>query len=112
VIAYLSHDQVNSALVRRMARRLGVKLIVLMLKDVEYAITADLLVLDLDHLPPKCRSELFERIGSGEFRSDVAVHSYHITAAEARSLAAAGVRVARRLTAAVLAQPLTASSTE
>ncbi|MBA4192267.1 MAG: hypothetical protein C0467_30220 [Planctomycetaceae bacterium] len=104
MIAYLSHDQVNSTLARRIAQRLDLGLMVLTLKDAEQAISADLLVLDLDSLPSDTRSKLFLRVGSGELRSGVAVHSYHLTAAEARTLLAAGIRVTRRLTATVLVQ--------
>ncbi|MBA4192251.1 MAG: hypothetical protein C0467_30140 [Planctomycetaceae bacterium] len=101
MIAYLSHDQVNRTLVRRMARRLGLDLVVLSLKEADQAVAADLLVLDLDSLPSDTRSKLFLRVGNGELRSGVAVHSYHLTSSEARTLQVAGVRVTRRLTAAV-----------
>ena len=107
--AYLSHDEVNTALAGRMARRLGIVLTTLHVKDAEHAVAADLLVLDLDHLPPECKSKLFLRVGSGELRTGVAVHSYHLTAAEARALRGAGVRVSRRLTAAVFTRCETAS---
>lgn len=109
-VAYMSHDEVNSVLADRMADRIGLDLIVLTLRDTEHAIAADLLVLDLDHLPPECKSKLFLRVGRGELRSGVAVHSYHLTDAEASALRAAGVRVARRLTASVLVPPVPAGS--
>jgi hypothetical protein len=110
-VAYLSHDEVNAALARRMARRLGLDLAILHIKDAEQAVAADLLVLDLDHLAPECKSELFLRIGGRELRGGVAVHSYHLTPAEARTLRKAGVQISRRLTAAVLVPPMTAGST-
>lgn len=99
---YLTHDQVNAALARRIAARLGLDITVLALKDADQAVTADALVLDLDSLPLDARSKLFLRVGSGELRSGVGVHSYHLTASEARTLRRAGVRVERRLTAAAL----------
>jgi len=102
MIAYLSHDQVNSSLARRIGDRLGLDLIVLTLKDADQAVAADLLVLDLDSLPSDTRSKLFLRIGRGELRSGLAVHSYQMSASETRTLQAAGIRVARRLTAGVL----------
>lgn len=100
--AYLTHDQVNAALARRIAARLGLDLTVLALKDADRAVAADALVLDLDSLPRDARSKLFLRVGSGELRSGVGVHSYHLTGSEARTLRRAGVRAERRLTAAAL----------
>lgn len=101
-VAYLSHDEVNSALADRVAGRFGLDLVVLTLRDAEHALAADRLVLDLDHLPPECKAKLFLRVGRGELRGGVTVHSYHLTDAEAGALRAAGVRVARRLTTAIL----------
>ena len=109
-VAYMSHDEVNSALALRIADRLDLDLAALTLRDAEHAIAADLLVLDLDHLPPECESKVFLRVGRGELRSDLAVHSYHLTETEADVLRAAGVRVARRLTAAVLVPTAAADS--
>ena len=105
-IAYLTHDEVNAAVARRLARRLGLRLKVLTVKSADRTAAADLLVLDLDHLPPECKSKLFLRVGSGRLRQGVAVHSYNLTATEERALRAAGVHVARRLTAAVLDVPV------
>ncbi|WP_439630627.1 hypothetical protein [Gemmata sp.] len=102
MIAYLTHDQVNAALARRITDRLGLDLTVLALKDADRAVAADAVVLDLDSLPRDARSKLFLRVGSGELRSGVGVHSYHLTASEARTLRRAGVRAERRLTAAAL----------
>jgi hypothetical protein len=110
-VAYISHDEVNSALARRMATRLGLELTVLNLQEAEHAIPADLIMLDLDHLPPECKSKLFLQIGKGELRDGVAVHSYRLTTAEVRELRAAGVRVKRRLTATVLIPRVAADST-
>ena len=95
--AYLTHDEVNAAFARRIAARLGHSLTVLAVKDIDEAAAADLLVLDLDHLPPVYKSTLLERAAGGELRPGVAVHSYHLGGAEVRTLRAAGVRVTRRL---------------
>ncbi|HSQ56867.1 MAG TPA: hypothetical protein VLM40_14085 [Gemmata sp.] len=110
-VAYLTHDEVNAALACRMAKRFGLNLTVLAVKDANHAIAADQLVLDLDHLPLEYKSNLFLRIGRGELRSGVAVHSYHLTPGECRALCTAGVRMTRRLTAAVLTPRMSADST-
>jgi hypothetical protein len=103
MIAYLTHDAVNAALARRMARRLGSDLTILRAQDADQLGAADRLVIDLDNLPRESKSELFRRAENGGLLTGVAVHSYNLTGAEARILRAAGVRVARRLTAALLA---------
>jgi len=110
-IAYMTHDPVNAVLARRMARRLGFNLAVLAVKDANHAVGADLMVLDLDHLPPECKSNLFLRVGNGELREGMAVHSYNLTAAEKHALRRVGVSVFRRLTAAVFAVPTVGSTT-
>jgi|ERR1700722_798226 hypothetical protein len=98
MIAYLSHDEVNSALARRIARRLGFKLKPLSHKDAKLVSAANGLVLDLDNLPSEYKSKLFLQIDAGVLRPGLAVHSYHLSHVEARTLRAAGVRVTRRLT--------------
>jgi hypothetical protein len=102
MIAYLTHDQVNASLASRIAARFNLDLIVLALKDADQAVAADALVLDLDSLPLDARSKLFLRVGSGELRCGIRVHSYQLTASEARTLRRAGVRAERRLTALAL----------
>src|SRR5262249_57896319 len=99
-IAYLTHDEVNAAAAGRIARRLGLGLSVIGVRDVG-RVSADLLVYDLDHLPPGVKSELLRRAGR-ERLDGVAAHSYHLGHEEQQKLRAAGARVARRLTAAIL----------
>ena len=101
-IAYLTQDQVNAAVATRMARRLGLTLVVLAVKDADQAVAADSLVLDLDHLPAECKSKLLFRAGGGQLWSGVSVHSYNLARSEVRDLRTAGVMVHRRLTAAAL----------
>ncbi|QJW98172.1 hypothetical protein [Frigoriglobus tundricola] len=101
-VAYLSHNAANLVLAGRIAERLGLELTVVTLRDAADALLADLLVLDLDHLPPACKSKLFLQIGRGTLRDGVTVHSHHLAPAEIDALRAAGVRVARRLTALIL----------
>src|SRR4051794_15573435 len=102
LIAYVTHDEVNAAVAARLARRHGLELIVLSVRDAEQAVAADRLVLDLDHLPPESRSKLFLRAGAGNLRPGVVVHSYNLAPGEDRALRSAGVVVARRLTARTL----------
>ena len=101
-VTYLSHDEGNWAHASRIAERLGLELTVLTLREAEYAFGGDLLVLDLDHLPSDCKSKLFLQIGRGTLRDGVTVHSHRLAPAEVDTLRAAGVRVARRLTALIL----------
>lgn len=93
----------------RIARRLGLELAAFAVKDAGETVAADLLVLDLDHLPADCRANLLAQAATSpkHSRSDLAVHSYNLNRAELRVLRRAGVRVARRLTAGLLA-PVTA----
>ena len=58
---------------------------------------------ELDHLPPECRSDLFRHVRNGGVQKGLAVHSYHLSRSEVRTLRAAGVVVARRLSLALLA---------
>jgi hypothetical protein len=102
VIAYLTHDDVNAAVARRAARELGLELTQFPVKDDDLTVLADVLLLDLDHLPPEFKSDLLRRAGNGSIRKGLAVHSYHLSPAEARALRAAGVLVARRLTTGLL----------
>jgi hypothetical protein len=102
VIAYLTHDEVNAALAQRIAGRLSLELTVLGIKDINLAITADLLLFDLDHLPTECKSELLSRAQRDSLGERIAVHSYCLTTSEARSLRKAGGLTARRLTATLL----------
>ena len=103
MIAYLTHDAVNAEVANQLARQLGSNLTVLSLKDVDRFVTTDRLLVDLDHLPPECRSNLFDLVSKGGLHQGLSVHSYHLSRAEVRTLRAAGVGVARRLTRAFLA---------
>jgi len=102
MIAYLTHDEVNAALARRLAERRDLILMVIPVKDAELAAAAEVVILDLDHLPAEFKRELFERIGVRKFRHNLAVHSYNLSDSEKTALLAAGVRVVRRLSAALL----------
>lgn len=57
-IASLTHDEVNAAFARRISARLGHCLAVFGIKDIDETAAADLLVLDLDHLPLVYKSTL------------------------------------------------------
>jgi hypothetical protein len=100
--AYLTHDEVNADLARRIAGRFGITLTVFAVKDASAARAADRLVLDLDHLPAECKAGLLAEAATGGVRPGVSVHSYHLTRAEARHLRRAGVSITRRLTAAAI----------
>jgi hypothetical protein len=108
MISYLTHDEVNAQLAEQLARQLGSNLTVLSLKDVDRFISTDLLLIDLDHLPPECRSHLFDLVGKGGRHRGLSVHSYRLSRAEVRTLRAGGVAVARRLTGAFLSSRVNA----
>jgi len=103
VIAYLTHDEVNARFASRAAHKLGLDLTVLPVKDGEQAVAADMLLLDLDHLPPDFKADLLQRAESGRLRGGVAVHSYQLSPPETQSLQRAGALVACRLTAGLIA---------
>lgn len=101
MIAYLTHDEVNAYVAARLARKLRVPLTVLPAKGTDQ-LAAHVLLVDLDHLPREWRANLLARAARGRLPAGLAVHSYHLSGADARTLRAAGVRVAHRLTAALL----------
>ena len=102
MIAYLTHDDVNAEFAMQLAAQLGSDLTVLSMKDVNQFVTTEVLLIDLDHLPPECRSNLFRLVRTGGTHEGLSVHSYHLSRAELRTLRSAGVVVARRLTLALL----------
>jgi hypothetical protein len=106
----MTHDEVNARLARRIARHLHLKLTVLGIKDAEHAISADQLVLDLDHLPADCKTNLLSRVRARLMRAGVSVHSYCLTRGEACELRHAGVKVTRRLSSWVLIPQLSEDS--
>ena len=110
-IAYITHDEVNTALATRIADRLGLNLTVLTLIDADQALAADHLVLDLDHLPEECKASLIDQATCGKVRGGIMVHSYNLKPEEKKVLRAVGARVTRRLTARILTpQPSAATS--
>lgn len=110
-IAYITHDEVNTALANRLAGRLGLKLTVHTLINADQAVAADHLLLDLDHLPEECKSSLIDQAASGKVRGGIMIHSYNLKPGEKKILRAVGARVARRLTARILTpQPSAATS--
>jgi hypothetical protein len=108
VITYFTHDEVNAALARRMARKMSLELTVVTVKDIDQAGASDLLLFDLDHLPIEFKEELFQHVQRSDLGARIAVHSYHLSASEVRCLRKAGGLAARRLSAALLAPRLVA----
>ena len=102
--AYLTHDDVNAAVARELASRLGFSLVVLKLSETEP--DASRLVCDLDHLPPDVKAGMLANARTGVNLPSVGVHSYHLTSEESRMLRAAGVVVSRRLSARLLLLPV------
>lgn len=102
MIAYLTHDEVNAHVAARLARRLRAELTVLPAKDADQ-LAAHVLLVDLDNLPREWRANLLAHAAHGPLPDGLAVHSYHLSDAEWRTLTAAGVRVTRRLNSALLA---------
>jgi hypothetical protein len=101
---YLTHDDVNAAVARELASRLGFSLVVLKLS--ETGSDTSRLVCDLDHLPPDVKAGMIATARTGVSLPSVGVHSYNLTAAEARMLRSAGVVVSRRLSARLLLLPV------
>ena len=105
-IAYLTHDEVNASTARKLAGQLGLDLVVLDVRQTDP--TAVRLICDLDHLPPDVKAGLLANARDGVHLSTLAMHSYHLTAAEVRTLRTAGAAVARRLTGRLFVVPVSA----
>lgn len=102
MIAYLTHDEVNASVATRLARRLRAALTVLPARIADQ-LAAHVLLVDLDGLPREWRANLLARAAAGRLPPGLAIHSYQLSASERRQLRTAGVRVSRRLTAALVA---------
>ena len=97
MIAYLTFDDVNPVLSAELARKIFPGMAFRTINSPQLAAEGELLVYDLDHLPPEWRANLFHQAAAGQLTGNVAAHSYNLTVAEMRVLRSAGVRIARRI---------------
>jgi hypothetical protein len=103
ILAYLSHDEVNLDLVRRLAEAAGVHVCPVFAKDAAVAGPSDAVLYDLDSLPPAEREQRLKALLMGPLTCPVAVHSYHLGWNEVQGLRARGVGVSRLLQERVVA---------
>jgi hypothetical protein len=100
-IGYLTLDEVNENLARRLAARLHVQLERLSFSEDSSVDCFDARLYEVDYLTPGDRQRLFARLMGSSPDMPVAVHGFHLRRREARSLRAAGIAVFRRLDARV-----------
>jgi hypothetical protein len=97
ILAYLSHDEVNLDLARRLADAAGAVLCPLFVRHKESAASFDAVLCDLDCLPAAERAGTLKALLAGPVTCPVAVHSHSLERAEVQALRAKGVAVSRRL---------------
>jgi hypothetical protein len=103
ILAYLSHDEVNLDLARRLADAAGVLLRPVSVRDAAPANWCDAILYDLDCLPPPDREATLKALLAGPLTCPVGVHSYRLEWPEVQALRARGVAVSRRLHEGVVA---------
>ncbi len=107
-IAYMSTDEVNQALVARMAAECGAIVCTVLPKDPSPEGLFDAVLYDMDNLPTDERSAALERLLRGKPDRPTAVHGYDLTVEQARALNGNGVAAARRLHTGLLRSLLSA----
>ena len=106
--AYLSLDEVNQDLAATLAAGAGVEVDALTFRDAAPAGQFDAALYDLDSLPPAYRRALLADLEAGRWVEPVAVHSYNLSARQARALRRRGVIVGRQLQSKLFARLLAA----
>jgi hypothetical protein len=110
ILAYLSHDEVNLDLARRLADAAGVLLRPLFVRDGPSHVSFDAILWDLDCLPPAERAATLKALLAGPLTCPVGVHSYSLGWLEAQALRARGVDVSCRLHDGVVTNLVRAAS--
>src|SRR5262249_37109816 len=96
-IGYLTLDEVNENLARRLAARFRVQLERLSFCDDSAEQHYDARLYEVDYLTPGDRQRLFARMINRSVDTPVAMHGFHLSRRDVRSLRAAGIAVFRRL---------------
>src|SRR5438874_8244867 len=96
-IAYLTLDEVNGALARRLAADCGATLEAVVPGPAEPDGRFDARLYDLDHVPAPRRQEVLARYLSGPAACPVAIHGYGLEEPQADALRRHGLAVARAL---------------
>jgi hypothetical protein len=110
ILAYLSHDEVNLDLARRLAGAAGALLYPLFVRDRLSEVSFDALLCDLDCLPVTERGATLKALLAGPLPCPVGVHSYDLERHEVQALRAKGIDVSRRLHEGVVSNLLQAAS--
>jgi hypothetical protein len=96
LVAYFTTDEVNRSLALEMARQQGLTLLPVEPRDGPPD-EVDALLFDWDYWPVPRREAALAELLAGAGRRPVALHSYHVEAAQAEGLRRRGVAVHRRL---------------
>lgn len=102
--AYLTHDEVNQDLAKKLAAEMDVDVYVFCLRDACKAGQFDAVLYDLDALPPDTRLMLLADLGARRRRRPIAVHSHNLSDQQERALRRQGVIVTKRLRLEVIAR--------
>jgi hypothetical protein len=103
-LAYLTLDEVNLELARRLAARACLRLDELTFRDGDRTGPRDGVLYDLDTLPEDYRGRLLAALAAGGRDGPVGVHGYALAPRQARALRRRGVVVARRLSRVLFAR--------
>jgi hypothetical protein len=96
-IAYLTTDEINLILAKKLARRLGASISMVGTGSPVSTDRFDAVLHDLDAVPRDQQSTFIEWVGLGRADRPTAVHGYGITDEQAEALRRKGIAVAQRL---------------
>jgi hypothetical protein len=96
-IAYVTTDEVNRYMAKRLARAYGLKLSWVPRRDAAADGQFDAIIYDLDYLPAEEQVRALAALVTRPLSQPAAVHSYHLEKPQKEALRANGVAVYRRL---------------
>jgi hypothetical protein len=97
IVSYLTSDELNATLARRLARSCGVGLQLLGPKEIQYARFCDLVLCDLDNLSPVERDALLGSCSPGGQQGRLVLHSYRLSEEQMAKYRKMGILAFRRL---------------
>jgi hypothetical protein len=97
IVSYLTSDELNASLARRLARSCGVGLQLLGPKEIQYARFCDLVLCDLDALSPAECDALLGSCSPGSQQGRLVLHSYRLSDTQMAKYRKMGILAFRRL---------------